>query len=79
MARDRGREMVSSCVTSWRVAALLGNDRRIEGVRVSDPNEEYEIRSGSSNSLRGRLSGQRQKRARDLGQNADLMRSRQQA
>ena len=26
-----------------RVAALLGNDRRIEGVRVSDPNEEYEI------------------------------------
>jgi flavin-dependent dehydrogenase len=30
-----------------RVRRLLGNDRRIEGVRVSDPNEEYEIKTGS--------------------------------
>ena len=30
-----------------KVAALLGNDRYIDGVRVSDPKEEYEIRSGS--------------------------------
>src|SRR5207245_11500806 len=30
-----------------RVSALLGNDRPIEGVRVSDPNKEDEIRSGA--------------------------------
>ena len=30
-----------------RVKALLGNDRHIDGVVVSDPNEEYEIKSGS--------------------------------
>jgi len=29
------------------VTALLGNDRQINGVRVSDPNEEYEIQTHS--------------------------------
>ena len=59
-----------------RVSALLGNDRRIEGVRVSDPNEEYEIRSGSLILCAGGFQASAEKRARYLGPNADLMKVR---
>ena len=59
-----------------RVAALLGNDRRIEGVRVSDPKEEYEIRSGSLILCAGGFQASAEKRARYLGPNADLMKVR---
>src|SRR5213080_74809 len=59
-----------------RVSALLGNDRRIEGVRVSDPNEEYEIRSGSLILCAGGFQASAEKRARYLGANADLMKVR---
>ena len=39
-----------------RVRELLGNDRRIEGVVVSDPNEEYETAQRFDHSLRRRFS-----------------------
>ncbi len=59
-----------------RVVALLGNDRRIEGVRVSDPNEEYEIRANSLILCAGGFQASAEKRARYLGANADLMKVR---
>lgn len=59
-----------------RVTALLGNDRRIDGVRVSDPNEEYEILSGAVILCAGGFQASAEKRARYLGANADLMKVR---
>src|SRR5207245_3255237 len=59
-----------------RVSALLGNDRRIEGVRVSDPNEEYEIRRVSLFLCADGFQASAEKRARYLGANADLMKVR---
>ena len=59
-----------------KVAALLGNDRHIDGVRVSDPKEEYEIRSGSLILCAGGFQASAEKRARYLGANADLMKVR---
>ena len=59
-----------------KVAALLGNDRRIEGVRVSDPSEEYEIRASSLILCAGGFQASAEMRARYLGPNADLMKVR---
>ncbi len=59
-----------------KVAALLGNDRLIDGVRVSDANEEYEVRSSSVILCAGGFQASAEKRARYLGQNADLMKVR---
>src|SRR5882724_12988430 len=59
-----------------RVQELLGNDRRIEGVVVSDPNEEYEMRSGSIILCAGGFQANPEMRARYLGPNADLMKVR---
>ena len=59
-----------------RVTALLGNDRRINGVRVSDPNEEYEIQTHSLILCAGGFQASAEMRARYLGPNADLMRVR---
>jgi tricarballylate dehydrogenase len=59
-----------------RVRALLGNDRRVEGVVVSDANEEYEIRSGSIILCAGGYQANAEMRARYLGANADLMKVR---
>ena len=59
-----------------RVKALLGNDRHIEGVVVSDPNEEYEIKSGSIVLCAGGFQANAEMRARYLGPNADLMKVR---
>ena len=59
-----------------RVRQLLGNDRRVEGVVVSDPNEEYEIRSGSIVLCAGGYQANAEMRARYLGANADLMKVR---
>ena len=59
-----------------RVRELLGNDRRIEGVVVSDPNEEYEMRSGSIILCAGGFQANAEMRARYLGPNADLMKVR---
>ena len=59
-----------------RVRNLLGNDRRIEGVVVSDPNEEYEIKTGSIILCAGGFQANAEMRARYLGSNADLMKVR---
>ena len=59
-----------------RVRALLGNDRHIDGVVVSDPNEEYEIQSGSIILCAGGYQANAEMRARYLGANADLMKVR---
>jgi len=59
-----------------KVKQLLGNDRRIEGVVVSDANEEYEIKSGSIILCAGGFQANAEMRARYLGPNADLMKVR---
>jgi tricarballylate dehydrogenase len=59
-----------------RVRAMLGNDRKIEGVVVSDPTEEYEIESGSVILCAGGFQANPEMRARYLGANADLMKVR---
>jgi tricarballylate dehydrogenase len=59
-----------------RVIALLGNDRQISGVRVSDPKEEYEIQTHSLILCAGGFQASAEMRARYLGPNADLMRVR---
>jgi tricarballylate dehydrogenase len=59
-----------------RVRTLLGNDRRIEGVVVSDPTEEYEIKTGSIILCAGGFQANAEMRARYLGANADLMKVR---
>lgn len=59
-----------------RVTALLGNDRQINGVRVSDPKEEYEIQTHSLILCAGGFQASAEMRARYLGANADLMRVR---
>ena len=59
-----------------RVRTLLGNDRRIEGVVVSDPTEEYEIKTGSIILCAGGFQANAEMRARYLGPNADLMKVR---
>jgi len=58
------------------VTAMLGNDRQINGVRVSDPNEEYEIQTHSLILCAGGFQASAEMRARYLGPNADLMRVR---
>jgi tricarballylate dehydrogenase len=59
-----------------KVRQLLGNERRIEGVVVSDPREEYEILSGSIILCAGGYQANAEMRARYLGANADLMKVR---
>ena len=59
-----------------RVRELLGNDRHVEGVRVSDPREEYEIRAGATILCAGGFQANPEMRARYLGANADLMKVR---
>ena len=59
-----------------RVRELLGNDRHVEGVRVSDPTEEYEIRAGAVILCAGGFQANPEMRARYLGANADLMKVR---
>jgi tricarballylate dehydrogenase len=59
-----------------RVRELLGNDRHIEGVRVSDASEEYELRAGALILCAGGFQANPEMRARYLGANADLMKVR---
>ncbi|MCE3243778.1 MAG: tricarballylate dehydrogenase [Deltaproteobacteria bacterium] len=59
-----------------RVRELLGNDRHIEGVRVSDGREEYELRAGAVILCAGGFQANPEMRARYLGANADLMKVR---
>jgi tricarballylate dehydrogenase len=55
------------------VRALLGSDRRVEGVRVSTPDSDVEVRAASTILCSGGFQASPEKRARYLGHNADLM------
>lgn len=59
-----------------RVSALHGNDRHIEGVRVSNPKEEYDLPAASVILCSGGFQANTEMRARYLGPNADLMKVR---
>jgi tricarballylate dehydrogenase len=59
-----------------RVRALNGNDRRIEGVRVSTPAEEYDLAGRAVIVCSGGFQANAELRARYLGPNADLMKVR---
>jgi tricarballylate dehydrogenase len=59
-----------------RVCQLHGNDRRIDGVRVSNPDGEYDLRGQSVILCSGGFQASAEMRARYLGPNADLMKVR---
>ena len=59
-----------------RVRAINGNDRRVEGVRVSTPEEEYDLASRAVIVCSGGFQANAEMRARYLGPNADLMKVR---
>ncbi|MBV8086659.1 MAG: FAD-dependent tricarballylate dehydrogenase TcuA [Chloroflexi bacterium] len=59
-----------------KVAALLGSERRIEGVRVSAADGDYELEAGAVILCSGGFQASAEKRARYLGRNADLMKVR---
>ncbi len=59
-----------------RVSALHGNDRRVEGVRVSTPDGEYDLHGDAVILCSGGFQANTEMRARYLGANADLMKVR---
>ena len=59
-----------------KVSELHGNERRIEGVRVSDPGREYDIQARAVILCSGGFQASAEMRARYLGANADLMKVR---
>ncbi|MGH7774834.1 MAG: FAD-dependent tricarballylate dehydrogenase TcuA [Candidatus Binatia bacterium] len=59
-----------------RVCALHGNDRRVDGVRVSNPIEEYDLLGNAVILCSGGFQANTEMRARYLGPNADLMKVR---
>lgn len=59
-----------------RVCRLYGNDRRIEGVRVSNAEDEYDLLGGAVILCSGGFQANTEMRARYLGINADLMKVR---
>ncbi|HUK40095.1 MAG TPA: FAD-binding protein, partial [Candidatus Acidoferrales bacterium] len=59
-----------------RVCQLHGNDRRIDGVRVSNPDGEYDLRGQALILCSGGFQASAEMRARYLGPNADLMKVR---
>ena len=59
-----------------RVRAFLGNERAIQGVVVSSPGGEYEIRAGAVICCSGGFQASAEMRARYLGPNADFVRVR---
>jgi len=59
-----------------RVCGILGNDRGVEGVRVSAPSGEYELQGGTVILCSGGFQANPEMRARYLGPNADLMKVR---
>lgn len=58
------------------VRQLHGNDRRIEGVRVSNPEVEYDLLGDAVILCSGGFQANTEMRARYLGPNADLMKVR---
>src|SRR4051794_34464658 len=59
-----------------RVRAVHGNDRRVEGVRVSAPDGEYDLEGRAVIVCSGGFQANAEMRARYLGANADLMKVR---
>jgi tricarballylate dehydrogenase len=59
-----------------RVNAIHGNDRRVEGVRVSTPEGEYDLAARAVIVCSGGFQANAEMRARYLGPNADLMKVR---
>jgi len=59
-----------------RISALHGNDRRIDGVRVCGPEEEYDLSGHAVILCSGGFQANPEMRARYLGPNADLMKVR---
>jgi tricarballylate dehydrogenase len=59
-----------------RVCQLYGNDRRIDGVRVSNPDGEYDLFGAGVILCSGGFQANAEMRARYLGTNADLMKVR---
>jgi len=59
-----------------RVRAVHGNDRRVEGVRVSTPDGEYDMTARAIVVCSGGFQANAEMRARYLGANADLMKVR---
>jgi tricarballylate dehydrogenase len=59
-----------------RVRAIHGNDRRVEGVRVSTPGGEYDLGGRAIIVCSGGFQANAEMRARYLGPNADLMKVR---
>jgi tricarballylate dehydrogenase len=59
-----------------RVRAVHGNDRHVEGVRVSTPDGEYDLDGRATIVCSGGFQANAEMRARYLGTNADLMKVR---
>jgi tricarballylate dehydrogenase len=59
-----------------RVRAIHGNDRQVEGVRVSTPEGEYDLAAHAIVVCSGGFQANAEMRARYLGTNADLMKVR---
>jgi tricarballylate dehydrogenase len=59
-----------------RVRGVHGNDRRVEGVRISDPDGEYDLTARAVIACSGGFQANTEMRARYLGPNADLMKVR---
>lgn len=59
-----------------RVAAVHGNAWRIEGVRVADPEREYDLAASAVITCAGGFQANPEMRARYLGANADLLKVR---
>ena len=59
-----------------RVRAVHGNDRRVDGVRVSTPEDEYDLAGRAVIVCSGGFQANAEMRARYLGANADLMKVR---
>src|SRR5262249_44928005 len=59
-----------------RVRAVHGNDRSVEGVRVSTPEGEYDLEGPAIMLCSGGFQAKAEMRARYLGPNADLMKVR---
>lgn len=74
--RDVAQRMGIEIRYESKVSELHGNERRIEGVRVSDPGREYDIQARAVILCSGGFQASAEMRARYLGANADLMKVR---
>ena len=74
--REIAKRMAVEIRYESRVCQLRGNDRRVDGVRVSCPDGEYDFSAPAVILCSGGFQANAEMRARYLGQNADLMKVR---